>query len=178
MFFYKNLCLYFCSKVRFRGLSDTIRLLGCFNLTVTEIPPCFGNENLLQRLKIKKQISVISQHPVLTAQASDASVTSSTIGEVNDDYLDLEPTSVLYAANEMFKNLFDMSTDSFSVRSATYSPPDFVSSGFFHQNIHVPHVYHPGALTAMVDLFPAVCNRSTCPETTEVTILEVSSFLF
>ena len=157
-------------------MADTIRLLGCFNLTATEIPPCSESEDLLRRIKFRREISVASQHPVLSSQASDASGISASMFEVNNEDLQLDPSSLLFAANEMFKNLFDMSTDSFSARSATYSPPEFSSAGFFPQNsFSVPHVYHPGALTAMVDLFPAICNSETSPAVTEFTISEVST---
>ena len=93
--------------------------------------------------------------------------------------LELDPSSSLFAASEMFKNLFDMSTDSFSARSGTYNPPDLIGGGVFpHSNFPVPHIYHSGAMTAMVDLFPAVCDTKTCNGATEeTTVSEVSALL-
>ena len=66
--------------------------------------------------------------------------------------LDLNPQSVLYAANEMLKNLFDMATDSFCLKSGSSLPMEFTG----RNGLGIPYIYHPGAVTAAVDLLPAI----------------------
>lgn len=72
--------------------------------------------------------------------------------------LDLDPLSVLYAANEMFKNLFDMATDSFGLKSGGIIPMDLSGAG--RNGLGIPYIYHPGAVTAAVDLLPAVSEMN------------------
>ena len=74
--------------------------------------------------------------------------------------LDLDPSSVLYAANEMFKNLFDMATDSFCLKSGTIIPVDSNGIQTGRNGQGIPYIYHPGAVTAAVDLLPAVSEMN------------------
>lgn len=70
--------------------------------------------------------------------------------------LDLNPHSVLYAANEMLKNLFDMATDSFCLKSGSIIPVELTG----RNGLGIPYIYHPGAVTAAVDLLPAVTEMN------------------
>lgn len=75
--------------------------------------------------------------------------------------LELDPSSVLYAANEMFKNLFDMATDSFCFKSGIIIPTvDSNGTQTGRNGNGIPYIYHPGAVTAAVDLLPAVSEMN------------------
>jgi len=59
----------------------------------------------------------------------------------------------------MMKNLFDMATDSFGVKAGNYGPTDTMNGvALPHYGSHVLSIYHPGAITAIVDLLPAICD--------------------
>lgn len=88
---------------------------------------------------------------------------------VFEDTLDLDPVSVLYAANEMFKNLFDMATDSFGLKSGGILPVDSSRTQTGRNGICVSYIYHGGAVTAAVDLLPAV-SKMNGTATSEVSI--------
>ena len=74
--------------------------------------------------------------------------------------LDLDPSSLLYAANEMFKNLFDMATDSFRLKSGSIIPVDSNGTQTGRNGQGIPYIYHPGAVKAGVDLLPAVSEMN------------------
>ncbi|XP_048589940.1 WD repeat and FYVE domain-containing protein 3-like [Nematostella vectensis] len=144
---------YFMDEVRFRGLADTIRLLGCYSLSTQTLPPNTGDHALDYR-----HLTSSSSHPPLTPTPSSDSVRSSVMGEVLGDP-DLDSSSVLYAANEMFKCLFEMATDSFGLKAGNYGPTDQVNGlAVPHYGSSILSIYHAGAITAVVDLLPAVCQ--------------------
>ena len=75
--------------------------------------------------------------------------------------LEIDPTSVLFAANEMLKNLFDMATDSFGLRSGSSVVCSVeLESICGRSGMGVPYIYHPGAITAAMDLLPAISERN------------------
>ena len=75
--------------------------------------------------------------------------------------LDIDPTSVLFAANEMLKNLFDMATDSFGLRSGSSVVCSVeLESTCGRSGMGTPYIYHPGAITAAMDLLPAISERN------------------
>lgn len=116
--------------------------------------PC--DEEVKSKLKCRRQLSSSSSHHTLLS-CSDS--VRSTV--VFHESVDLDALSVLYAANEMLKNLNDMATDSFRFRAATIGQTDGASlQSLMQHNATVPHIYHPGAMTALVDLLPAV--NETC----------------
>ena len=97
------------------------------------------------------------QHVPLSTQPSVDSIRSSV---TFDGTLDLDPQSVLYAANEMFKNLFDMASDSFRLKSGSSLPVELTGTQSGRNGVGVPYIYHPGAVTAAVDLLPAVSEMN------------------
>ncbi|XP_078381850.1 WD repeat and FYVE domain-containing protein 3-like isoform X3 [Oculina patagonica] len=140
----------FMDEIRFRGLSDTIRLLGCFSLNAVNVPSCCAGEEQKKWTMCERQFS---QHVPLSAQPSGDSIRSSVTFEGT---LDLNPHSVLFAANEMLKNLFDMATDSFCLKSGSIIPVELTG----RNGLGIPYIYHPGAVTAAVDLLPAVSEMN------------------
>ena len=105
----------------------------------------------------ERQFSQSLQHVPLSARLSVDSTRSSVTFE---EALVLDPSSVLYAANEMFKNLFDMATDSFCLKSGTIIPVDSNGMQIGRNGHGMPYIYHPGAVTAAVDLLPAVSEMN------------------
>lgn len=52
-----------------------------------------------------------------------------------------------------------MATDSFGLMAGNYGPTDMMNGlSVPHYGSPVLSVYHPGAITAVVDLLPAVCE--------------------
>lgn len=146
-------------QIRFRGLSDTIRLLGCFSLNTVNVPPCnTGDENKKWRIFEKQFSQSGTQHQPLSTQESTDSIRSSVTFEGT---LEIDPTSVLFAANEMLKSLFDMATDSFGLRSGSSVVCSVeLESTCGKSGMGIPYIYHPGAITAAMDLLPAISERN------------------
>lgn len=142
-------------QIRFRGLSDTIRLLGCFSLEAEDIPACTMGEEKKKFLQCERKIPPSVQRMTLSTQASIDSARSSVSFEGS---LDIDPSSVLYAASEMLKNLFDMATDSFGLKSGSNLAPALEVEG--RNGVLIPYIYHPGAVTAAVDLLPAISEMN------------------
>ena len=105
----------------------------------------------------ERQFSQSLQHVPLSARLSVDSTRSSVTFEGT---LDLDPSSVLYAANEMFKNLFDMATDSFCLKSGIITQVDSNGAQTGRNGQGIPYIYHPGAVTAALDLLPAVSEMN------------------
>ena len=128
-------------------------------MDIVDVPPyCVGEEQKKWTL-CERRFSQSLQHLPLTPRVSADSVRSS-MTLVFEDPLDLDPVSVLYAANEMFKNLFDMATDSFGLKSGGILPVDSSRTQTGRNGIGVPYIYHGGAVTAAVDLLPAVSKMN------------------
>lgn len=74
----------------------------------------------------------------------------------------MDPSSVLFAANEMLKNLFDMATDSFGLKSGSsiMPPVELEGAPAGRNGFGIPYIYHPGAVTAAVDLLPAISEMN------------------
>ena len=100
-----------------------------------------------------QQVQLLSRQPGVESIRSSVSFEGS---------LDLHPSSVLFAANEMIKNLFDMATDSFGLKSGTSivyaSPSELESVSPGRNGVGIPYIYHPGAITAAFDLLPAIAE--------------------
>jgi len=144
-------------QVRFRGLADTIRLLGCFCLEALEVVPYTG-EPIPTSNKAKRMLSASSTHLPLSPTPSTDSVRSSVMfdGPLEPE---LNSSTLLYSANEMFKNLFEMATDSFGLKAGNYGPTDTMNGlSVPHYGSPVLSIYHSGAITAVVDLLPAICE--------------------
>ena len=153
-------------QVRFRGLADTIRLLGCFSLQIPDVRSC--SDQLTAKLKFRRQLSTARQR---TALSRSDSVRSTVVME---ESLDLNSSPVLHAANEMLRNLHDMATDSFKMRSATLNMSDSVQP-LVQLNAGVPRVYHAGAIRAFVDLLPAVNEECGADNELDVEATQVNS---
>lgn len=154
----------FMDEIRFQGLSDTIRLLGCFSLDAVNISPSTAGDQNKKRITCMhgcdgklppttQQVQLLSRQPGVESIRSSVSFEGS---------LDLHPSSVLFAANEMIKNLFDMATDSFGLKSGTSivyaSPSELESVSPGRNGVGIPYIYHPGAITAAFDLLPAIAE--------------------
>lgn len=150
----------FMDEIRFRGLSDTIRLLGCFSVDAVNIQsfPAAGDRNkkwTTHSHEKKLPTMTVTQQPSVDSIRSSVSLESS---------LDIDPSSVLFAANELIKNLFDMATDSFGLKSGTSiiyastSEVESISQG--RVGLGIPYIYHPGAVTAAFDLLPAISEAN------------------
>ena len=128
-------------------------------MDIFDIPPyCVDGEQKKWTL-CERRFSQSLQHLPLTPRASADSVRSS-VTLVFEGTLDLDPVSVLYAANEMFKNLFDMAKDSFRLKSGGILSVDSSGTQTGRNGIGVPYIYHGGAVTAAVDLLPAVSEMN------------------
>lgn len=92
-----------------------------------------------------------------------------------DGSLDIDPSSALFAANELIKNLFDMATDSFGLKSGTSivyvstSEVESISQGRI--GLGIPYIYHPGAVTAAFDLLPAISEANVSVYSEVISIL-------
>ena len=129
------------------------------------IPPYVTGDDKKKWKICERQFSQVVHHQPLSAQESSDSIRSSVTFEGT---LDIDPTSVLFAANEMLKNLFDMATDSFGLRSGTsvVQSVELESAPSGRNGLGIPYIYHPGAVTAAVDLLPAISemNGTVLPE--------------
>ena len=85
--------------------------------------------------------------------------------------LELDPSSVLFAANEMLKNLFDMATDSFSLKSSSSIPVEFDGEFGARGSHNNPYIHHPGAITTLMDLLPAISEQN------DTVLSEVAEFI-
>ena len=127
-------------------------------MNAVDIPSCSAGGQQKKWKMCERQFSQSLQHKPLSARPSSDSVRSSVIFEGS---LELDPSSVLYAANEMFKNLFDMATDSFCFKSGIIIPTvDSNGTQMGRNGNGIPYIYHPGAVTAAVDLLPAVSEMN------------------
>lgn len=114
----------------------------------------------------------VTQHVQLPTQPSVDSIRSSVSWEGS---LDIDPSSVLFAANELIKNLFDMATDSFGLKSGTSiiyastSEVESISQG--RVGLGIPYIYHPGAVTAAFDLLPAISEANVSVYSEVISIL-------
>ena len=146
-------------QIRFQGLSDTIRLLGCFSLDAVSVSSYTTEDqnNEWIMLGCERKLSATAQHTQMALYPSNECTRASVSFEGS---LNLDPSSVLFAANEMIKNLFDMATDSFGLRSGTSivytSPSELESVSPGRSGLNIPYIYHPGAVTAAFDLLPAI----------------------
>lgn len=106
---------------------------------------------------LSRVLSSSSAHLPLTSTPSIDSVRSGKYDAPQEP--DLSYPSLLYSANEMFKNLFDMATDSFGLKVGNYGPTDRMNGQAIpHYGPPVLSIYHSGALTAVMDLLPAICE--------------------
>lgn len=126
-------------------------------MNAVDIPSCSAGEEQKKWKMCERQFSQSLQQVPLSARLSVDSIRSSVTFEGT---LDLDPSSVLFAANEMFKNLFDMATDSFCLKSGSIIPVDSTGTQTGRNGQGIPYIYHPGAVTAAVDLLPAVSEMN------------------
>ena len=126
-------------------------------MNAVNIPSCSAGEEQKKWIMCERQFSQSLQHVPLSARLSVDSTRSSVTFE---GALDLDPSSVLYAANEMFKNLFDMATDSFCLKSGSIIPVDSNGTQTGRNGQGIQYIYHPGAVTAALDLLPAVSEMN------------------
>lgn len=127
-------------------------------MNAVDIPSCSAGEEQKKWKMCERQFSQSLQQVPLSARLSVDSIRSSVTFEGT---LDLDPSSVLFAANEMFKNLFDMATDSFCLKSGSIIPVDSTGTQTGRNGQGIPYIYHPGAVTAAVDLLPAVSEMNS-----------------
>ena len=101
----------------------------------------------------------VLQHLPLSAKPSVESIRSSASFEGT---LNIDPSSLLFAANEMLKNLFDMATDSFGLKSGSsvVPPVELEGTQVGRNGLGIPYIYHPGAVTAAFDLLPAISEMN------------------
>ena len=123
------------------------------------IPPFVTGDDKKKWKVCERQFPPAVHHQPLSAQTSVDSIRSSVTFEGT---LDIDPTSVLFAANEMLKNLFDMATDSFGLKSSSsvVQPVELESAPSGRNGLGIPYIYHPGAVTAAVDLLPAISEMN------------------
>ena len=137
-----------------------------------------GEENRKKWMHCEKKFPPSGHSASLTTQPSVESIRSSVSFEGS---LEIDPSSVLFAANEMLKNLFDMATDSFGLKSGTsVVPPPEVDGALAGRNgLGIPYIYHPGAVTAAVDLLPAISemNGTVLSEVNVFTLTFDNNFL-
>lgn len=108
--------------------------------------------------KLSRVLSSSSAHLPLTATPSNDSMRSAIVPDGPSEQ-DFSYSPILYAANEMMKNLFDMATDSFGLKAGNYGLTDTLNGmAVPHYGSNVLSIYHPGAVTAIVDLLPAICD--------------------
>lgn len=146
-------------------------MLGCFSVDALNIQcfPAAGDRNkrwTTHSHDKKLPTMTVTQQPSVDSIRSSVSLESS---------LDIDPSSVLFAANELIKNLFDMATDSFGLKSGTSiiyastSEVESISQGRVGQGI--PYIYHPGAVTAAFDLLPAISEANVSVYSEVISIL-------
>lgn len=127
---------FFMDEVRYKGLADSLRLLGCFDTNNTALSADRSISPTGMKTRLKR------------TRSSRSSI------YVDPQVPKFHPQSSLYAALHVLHCLLDMAMDSFTLRMDTSTGDDADTARVYP--LDVSCICHPGAVTVLVELLPSI----------------------
>ena len=116
-----------------------MRLLGCFNANATSLP---ADSSPISPANLKTRL--------------DRTISTRSSIYVDPRVPKFHPRSSLFAALHVFHCLLDMAMDSYQIKMDS-SCDDETDHGRVYP-LDVSYIYHPGAVTVLVELLPSICE--------------------
>eukprot|EP00111_Clytia_hemisphaerica_P006851 TCONS_00019802-protein len=121
----------FMDDVRFKGLMDTVKLLGCFSSSYQKLP--------------KYKAEIIQGKPLLKARLSSV---------INVETPLVEKNSQKYFQMVLSKIILSMATSNFDTWQVNLKDQHIVSS-----SRKIPRIIHPTAVNGLIEILPLLCDK-------------------
>ena len=121
----------FMDEVRFKGLIDTVKLLGCFSSNYDKLPTY--------------QPEILKGKPVLQARLSSV---------IDVDTPMVEKNSQKYFQMVISKIILSMATSNFDTWQVNFREPHIVST-----SRKIPRIFHPTAVNGLIEILPMLCDE-------------------
>ena len=121
----------FMDEVRFKGLIDTVKLLGCFSSKFNKLPE-FKADVLKGKLPLKERLSSV----------------------IDVETPIVEKNSKKYFQMVISKIILSMATSNFDTWKVNFKEPHIVSS-----SRKIPRIFHPTAVNGLIEILPLLCEE-------------------